>query len=760
MGLAACGDNHHVDLPPEVASANVAVSAPQDGAVLLDASATDPEGRPLSYSASTPAHGTVSGTGPSFLYTPAPGYVGTDTIAITVSDGVNTTQVQVTITITAVNHAPVASDVSAATHENQGVAVTLTASDVDRNTTLRYEIVAGPTHGTLAGVAPDLTYTPDDRYHGLDGFTFRATDGTLTSNTATATIEIANVITCGDGLVEISEQCDDGNPDNTDGCLANCMAASCGDGALRAGVEACDDGNGDDTDGCLTSCVAAGCGDGFVQAGVEQCDDGNASSSDGCLTTCVAASCGDGFVEAGIEQCDDGNSSDTDACLASCRAATCGDGVVEAGVEQCDDANQDDGDACHNDCTLTAPPVCGDGQLDAGEECDDGNVADNDGCGHSCKIERCGDGLVQFGRGEQCDDGNAASGDGCDATCLVERFTTTAPVKISGSLSCTTAVANAARKVAVDGSGNLYAVMMCGSAADVAVSTNRGSSFSAPVDLSADLPGAPVTVSQVAVNSGPTGVAYVALMLDTGAVYLRTTQDAGATWGAAVPVGTATSPSSGLSLQSFNDDVYVGFSASGGVAVARNHSRGAGSFDLTTVAMSIAFFDLLYDVVQGTLAVCADTPTFHIRASGDGGATFASEVNPAGQQYYSDWAVGNGQIFAVGTNLGSSGNATSIYVIPTSALSTSTSVAGLPSVSTAQTRSVAADAGGNAFVASQLNGGGVQLDRLAFGGSALDAPRSLSATGGSPVAAPLPGSQGAAVVFTVGTEVWATVQAY
>ena len=40
--------------------------------------------------------------------------------------------------------------------------------------------------------------------------------------------------------------------------------------------EACDDGNTDNTDGCLNSCVVASCGDGFVQVDVESCDDGNA----------------------------------------------------------------------------------------------------------------------------------------------------------------------------------------------------------------------------------------------------------------------------------------------------------------------------------------------------------------------------------------------------------------------------------------------------------------------------------------------------
>src|SRR5262249_42639844 len=205
-------------------------------------------------------------------------------------------------------------------------------------------------------------------------------------------------------------------------------------------------------------------------------------------------------------------------------------------------------------------------------------------------------GLVQFGLGESCDDGNHVDGDGCDATCHVEPFQTVAPVKISGDLTCTTSVANAARKIALDPSGTIYAVMRCGTAADVVVSTDRGQTYSDPHDLSVDLPNGPVTVSHVAVASGPSGVAYVAMMLNNAQVYFRSTADRGATWSDPALIGTAASTSAGLSLQSFNDDVYVGFSKSGGVQVARNHHRGSGTFDITPVNMSIVFFDLLYDV--------------------------------------------------------------------------------------------------------------------------------------------------------------------
>lgn len=95
----------------------------------------------------------------------------------------------------------------------------------------------------------------------------------------------------------------------------------------------------------------AQCGDGFLED-MEACDDGNMDNTDACLDTCVAASCGDGLVWAGMEDCDDGNMDDTDACLGTCVAASCGDGVVWAGMEECDDGNMIDDDECRNDCTI------------------------------------------------------------------------------------------------------------------------------------------------------------------------------------------------------------------------------------------------------------------------------------------------------------------------------------------------------------------------------------------------------------------------
>ncbi len=221
---------------------------------------------------------------------------------------------------------------------------------------------------------------------------------------------------CGDGILQAGEVCDDGNADDHDACPGTCTPARCGDGFVQLGVEACDDGNAADDDGCTGGCALRRCGDGRIDAG-EGCDDGNLSNRDACLTTCLPARCGDGFVQTGLEACDDGNADDHDACLSDCRTAFCGDGIVHRGHEACDDGNADDQDGCTTRCAL---PTCGDGVVQAGEGCDDGNAAAGDACTPACVAARCGDGIVRLGV-EACDDGNADDSDACLSTCAPAR---------------------------------------------------------------------------------------------------------------------------------------------------------------------------------------------------------------------------------------------------------------------------------------------------------------------------------------------------
>ncbi len=121
---------------------------------------------------------------------------------------------------------------------------------------------------------------------------------------------------CGDGIIAGSEECDDGNSNAGDGCSATC--------ALEEGF-ACQKsvpGAGSSS----SVCHRTTCGDG-VREGTEQCDDGNVVPYDGCGTTCkrepacvggaCSGVCGDGIVFPG-EACDDGNTRDGDGCSATC----------------------------------------------------------------------------------------------------------------------------------------------------------------------------------------------------------------------------------------------------------------------------------------------------------------------------------------------------------------------------------------------------------------------------------------------------------
>src|SRR5262245_17189826 len=99
LALAACGDNSLPELPPEFSSSNITMTVKENDTLEIDAMATDPVGRPLNYSATTPEHGTLSGTAPQYMYAPDPDFVGSDTFTITVSNGVESIAIPVFITV-------------------------------------------------------------------------------------------------------------------------------------------------------------------------------------------------------------------------------------------------------------------------------------------------------------------------------------------------------------------------------------------------------------------------------------------------------------------------------------------------------------------------------------------------------------------------------------------------------------------------------------------------------------------------------------
>lgn len=68
-------------------------------------------------------------------------------------------------------------------------AITLTGFD-QTGDKLTYQMVTAPLHGKLSGSVPNLTYTPEKNYQGIDSFTFKTHDGKSNSLPGTVSIII------------------------------------------------------------------------------------------------------------------------------------------------------------------------------------------------------------------------------------------------------------------------------------------------------------------------------------------------------------------------------------------------------------------------------------------------------------------------------------------------------------------------------------------------------------------------------------------
>ncbi|MFK7995098.1 MAG: galactose oxidase-like domain-containing protein [Granulosicoccus sp.] len=85
--------------------------------------------------------------------------------------------------------APIADNNSVLTTSGESVAITLEGSDPN-NDPLTYRVVAQPVNGTISGVIPNLNYTPDPGFSGIDSIGFVVNDGLLDSAVATVSITV------------------------------------------------------------------------------------------------------------------------------------------------------------------------------------------------------------------------------------------------------------------------------------------------------------------------------------------------------------------------------------------------------------------------------------------------------------------------------------------------------------------------------------------------------------------------------------------
>lgn len=102
----------------------------------------------------------------------------------------------------------------------------------------------------------------------------------------------ADEITCGDGVVNPGEQCDDGGTVDGDGCDSNCTFTACGNGVVTVG-EQCDDGNLAPGDCCSPTCTfeatGSACDDANPCTNGDACDAGTCAGSEEPAASCHAA---------------------------------------------------------------------------------------------------------------------------------------------------------------------------------------------------------------------------------------------------------------------------------------------------------------------------------------------------------------------------------------------------------------------------------------------------------------------------------------
>ena len=90
------------------------------------------------------------------------------------------------------NARPVAESKTVTTEEGTPVMIALSGSDSDGES-VSFNVVTGPSHGSLRGTEPNLIYTPMKDFNGSDGFTFKVSDGSASSAAATVSITVTGV---------------------------------------------------------------------------------------------------------------------------------------------------------------------------------------------------------------------------------------------------------------------------------------------------------------------------------------------------------------------------------------------------------------------------------------------------------------------------------------------------------------------------------------------------------------------------------------
>ena len=179
---------------------NVSAGGPEDNAIAWTPSVSDANGDTLACSIATaPANGaaTVNSDCSTGSYTPGANFNGVVTFTYRVSDGSASDTGTITMTVNAVNDAPVANNDTYSVAKGGTLNVSVPGllgndGDVDGNP-LFAVLVSGPANGGLTlNANGSFSYTHNGGVSTSDGFTYKLNDGTADGNIATVGITVTS----------------------------------------------------------------------------------------------------------------------------------------------------------------------------------------------------------------------------------------------------------------------------------------------------------------------------------------------------------------------------------------------------------------------------------------------------------------------------------------------------------------------------------------------------------------------------------------
>ncbi|MFM9961234.1 MAG: beta strand repeat-containing protein [Planctomycetaceae bacterium] len=181
----------------EAPTANaISFSGTEDTTINDSLTGSDVEGSELTFSVvSGPANGSLTlNPNGSFSYSPNANFNGSDSFTFKTNDGsLDSATATVSLSIAAVNDAPIANAASFSGTEDTTLNGTLTGSDIE-GSALTFFVVTGPANGSLTlNAEGTFSYSPNANFNGSDSFTFKTNDGSLDSASATVSLSIAAV---------------------------------------------------------------------------------------------------------------------------------------------------------------------------------------------------------------------------------------------------------------------------------------------------------------------------------------------------------------------------------------------------------------------------------------------------------------------------------------------------------------------------------------------------------------------------------------